>query len=154
MDQESDLVTWNALHSRKLRSSETVREYYDDLRKMNAKLEAPQEELLNMFMAGLPTGLKRHLIFQRPGDVRDAVRLAVEYESVMNDGVPPAGSLKDVPPPSKKGVSANAVKTDASSAEFKELREQMKGMQDMMERLAVQKEQPKGVGKPGGDALG
>ena len=154
VDQESDLVTWNALHSRKLRSSETVREYYDDLRRMNAKLEAPQEELLNMFMAGLPTGLKRHLIFQRPGDVREAVRLAVEYESVMNDGVPPAVSLKDVSPPPKKGVSANAVKADASSAEFKELREQMKGMQDLMERLAIQKEQPKGLGKQGGDHLG
>ena len=50
---------------------------------------------MNMFLAGLPTGLKRHIIFQRPADVREALRLAVEYESVMNDGVPSAVSLKD-----------------------------------------------------------
>ena len=41
-EQESDLVTWNSLHSRKLRTDETVREYYDDIRRMNAKLETPQ----------------------------------------------------------------------------------------------------------------
>ena len=81
-DRRLDFVNWNTLHRRRLRSGETIRNYYLDLRKLNRQLKNPLGNFLNLFISGLPEVMKLHVLFAYPVDITQAVNIASEYISV------------------------------------------------------------------------
>ena len=124
-DRKPDFVNWNALHRRKLRLNETIRNYYADLRHLNRKLNTPIENLLYIFISGLPNSFKFHVFFQHPLNISEAVEIASEYESVTNY----FGEV-DV---KEKNVLVNAI--PKKSKEIKELQDQLQSLRSDLERI-------------------
>ena len=130
-DKKLDFVNWNALHNRKLRLHEKIRTYYDDLRHLNSKFIKPLDDLLNIFISGLPNSFKFHVLFQYPVDVLEAVKIAKEYKNVTNYfGEVNAKEIN---------VSVNAIPKKSSSKikEIQELQDQLQNIRDELEHFRV-----------------
>ena len=78
---------WSLLTKRKQSSTESITDYYDDLVKMGRRLNVPQEQLLFMFIDGLPEDTKIHLALslQAPGNIVDALTMAKTFQAVTKN---------------------------------------------------------------------
>ena len=139
---ESKMVLWSSLHNRKLQTDENIREYYEELRKKNAKLQGSRDQLLSFFINGLPKQMRAHVIFQKVGNVEEAIRCAIEYELITQDGLDNASEFAKVQ--RSKRVPVAAAKPEPQTGENKEyLKNQLAEIRNEMERMKLKETQEK-----------
>ena len=71
------------LSRRKMKETETVKDFYISLQTEARKLEYPEGGTLQVFMEGLAPQIKEHVLLQAPNTIEDAYRHAQAKESAM-----------------------------------------------------------------------
>ena len=89
---------WSNLTSRKQSETESVTNYYDDLLKMARRMQIPADQLLCIFIEGLPHDTKTHLALNAnpPVNLTQALTRAKTYQAVIKSGNPVKTLFKQI----------------------------------------------------------
>ena len=80
---KSKLARWNELCQKAPTSGQPIREYHDELKKEAAKIGGvTDEQLMIVFLNGLPREMKEHVALQEPISLAEALAKARLYESI------------------------------------------------------------------------
>ena len=81
---EPPSTQWSLITKRKQTPTETVTEYHDDLIRKAARLEIPAQQLLFIFLDGLPEPTKVHIALnpKPPQNIGEALTLAKTYQTI------------------------------------------------------------------------
>ena len=83
---KSKLVRWNELCQKSLTIGQSIAEYHDELKKEAAKIGGvTDEQLMIVFLNGLPTDIKEHVALQEPVSLAEALDKARLYESIKSE---------------------------------------------------------------------
>jgi len=87
---------WNELTKRKQKATETVTEFHDDLVHMVRMMDIGVENLLYIFVNGLPPETQLHLsLHDPPQDLTDALNRAKTFQAIKRTTSPSINSLYD-----------------------------------------------------------
>ena len=80
---KSKLVRWNDLCQKALTIGQSIVEYHDELMKEVSKIGGvTDEQLMIVFLNGLPVDIKEHVALQEPISLAEALKKAGPYESI------------------------------------------------------------------------
>ena len=80
---KSKLVRWNELCQKSITVGQSISEYHDEIRKDASKIGGiTEEQLMIVFLNGLPTEIKEHVALQQPKSLAEALKKARFFESI------------------------------------------------------------------------
>ncbi len=85
-DNSIDIVIRSKLSNRKLKSGESIAEYYNELRTHADQIQISDQELLYIFISGLNVDMQKHLVCQNPESCEQAVSQAKALQQVSKMG--------------------------------------------------------------------
>ena len=133
-DEQLRMITMNRLHSRKLKPSEKISEYYNDLLSISARIEIRDEDFLYIFINGLSPHIREQVICKGPATVSEAVQVAKTLEQVKSWGnaQPEAKSAYES---IRAEIEKDKAGACAVSSERRELEEVKRSLQEIREVL-------------------
>ena len=72
----------NKLANRKFQSSEKLIDYYNYIKKIAAKIQIGEEDVLYYFLNGLNATMKAHIICQAPANIDEAFKIGKKLEEI------------------------------------------------------------------------
>ena len=77
---------WSLMTKRKQLPNESITEYHDALLRLSREVDIPAQQLLFIFLNGLPEATKNHIALspEQPDDLRDAYRVAKKYQNITH----------------------------------------------------------------------
>ena len=134
-DDQFSLIIKNKLHSRKLKPSEKVTDYYNDLLSLSTKIDLSDDDFLYIFLNGLTPQLREHVVCRGPTSVAEAVQIAKTLEQVKVWGKT-ANETKSVYETIRADIEKDKAVTCALSSDRKEIQDMKRTMLEIQESLA------------------
>ena len=121
-EEQFSLLIRNRLYSRKLKPSEKISDYYNDLLSLSAKIELSENDFLYIFINGLTSQIREHVICKCPTTLAEAVKIAKTLEQVKSWESTQAGS-KSVYDTIKENIEKDKAAANSLNSERKEMQE-------------------------------
>ena len=93
-DDKISIVMRSRINRRRLKTNETVSDFYNELRKESQKINPTDKELKYFFMRALPIELQTQIIVQNPETPDEALNISKTLEQI--DGISKCGENSNI----------------------------------------------------------